>query len=321
MVKASILGTATVLSGEQRSTEVVGAEAMPQRAPEVLKRLTGIDTRYWVDAETKATDLATEALNAALSQAGLPASALKRIIFVSSTGGDWLVPANVNAIIEALELDDECDGFDLNNACTGFLTALDLAASYVATRDAAVGVVVVETLSRFCRPQNPRPYMVFGDAAMAAVVGPGAGQVLGSHFANAGSHRHNVHMHHPERLGELSYLEFNRSRHELLDLATDALGGSAQRVLDAAGLTLGDIEHVVPHQPNGAMLRAIASRLGLRADQLVPIVAEVGSVGAASVAVGLDRLIRARSPKPGERILMMTVGAGMSYGALRYEVG
>ena len=323
MFGVSILGTATVTSGRRRTTEEVGACAMPHREPEVLRRLTGIDTRYWIEGETSAVELGARAIRGALERAGQPVEFLRRVVFVSSTGGDWLMPANANWIIAELGLDGRCDGFDLNNACTGFLNGFEIAAQQLHAGGGPVAVVVVETLSRFCKAEKPRPYMVFGDAAVATVFGPARGDegVLATHFGNIGAHRLNVHLEHPERAGALTWIEFASDRHKLLDLAFQALGGSADKVLESAGLKLTDIEHVVPHQPNGAMLEAIIDRLGRRADQVTPIVADLGSIGAASLPGSLDRLYRTRPPKRGDRILLTAVGAGMSYGAVLHQVG
>ncbi len=322
MLTAGILGTATVLRGRLRGTAEVGAEAMPDRPAAVLRRLTGIETRYWLDAETTVAALACEALRGALDRARLAPEALERVILVTSTGGDTLVPASVNAVIAGLGLDGRADGFDLNNACTGFLSAFDVAARCVATGSGPIGIAVVETLTRFLSPAHPRPYMVFGDAAMAAVVGPAAsGGVHATHFGNVGAHRGAVVLGHPGWAGTLTCFEFESSRDELLDLARGALQKSADRVLAAAGLRLDEVEWVVLHQPNGSMLQALIRGLGIDPARVVPVVEAIGSVGAASVAVSLDRLLRERPVAPGDRILMMAVGAGMSYGAVLYEVG
>ncbi|MCB9548268.1 MAG: ketoacyl-ACP synthase III [Myxococcales bacterium] len=322
MIGLRILGTATLLDGPPRSTDEVAAAAMPDRSPAVVRRLTGIATRHWIAPEVGAVDLAVRALRAAAERGGVDVGALRRVIFVTSTGGDRLCPANVNDVIHALGLDGRADGFDLNNACTGFLNGVDLAARCLATgAPGPVGVVVVETPSRFLSPAEPRPYVVFGDAAVAAIVDGGPGTLLGSHFGNVGAHADAVVLEHPERVGGLTGLRFNAGRDVLFELALAALQQSADAVLGPAGLALADVEWVVPHQPNGYMLHNLLKGLGISAEKLVPVVESVGSVGAASVAVGLDRLLRERPIQDGDHILLLGVGAGMSYGALLLRVG
>jgi 3-oxoacyl-[acyl-carrier-protein] synthase III len=78
---------------------------------------------------------------------------------------------------------------------------------------------------------------------------------------------------------------------------------------------------VVLHQPNGQLLSVLIERLCIDPARTLNVVSEIGSVGAVSVPFGLDRLLRSRPVQPGERILMASVGAGTTYGAILYEVG
>jgi 3-oxoacyl-[acyl-carrier-protein] synthase III len=78
---------------------------------------------------------------------------------------------------------------------------------------------------------------------------------------------------------------------------------------------------VLPHQPNGVILDALIAALGVDADRVIPVAHEVGSVGSASIPMSLDRLLRTRDVHPGDRILMVGVGAGISFGAILYQVG
>ncbi|XXX71706.1 3-oxoacyl-[acyl-carrier-protein] synthase III C-terminal domain-containing protein [Sorangium sp. So ce134] len=322
MIAARILGTGSALPGRRRTTAEIVAEALPGRDPAEIALRTGIATRYWMEPGATAASLGAAALARALEAAGCAARDLKRLIFVSSTGGDALVPATANAVLEAMGLDDTCDAFDLNNACTGFLSAFDVAARSVATGLDKVAVVVAETFSPYLPPDRPRPYLIFGDAAAAVVLGParpGEG-VLATHLANSAALRDKVTMAHPGRTGARPFIDFAASYDELTESALAAVAASTRRVLDDAGLSLDEIEWFVPHQPNGRMLERILKALRVPADRAVPVVDEIGSVAAASVPVSLDRLLRTRAVRPGDRILMAAVGAGTAHGAALYRV-
>lgn len=322
MISARILGTGSALAGQPRTTRELAAAALPGRDPAEIERRIGIASRRWIDAGTTAASLGAAALDEALAAAGVAARDLARIVFVSSTGGDCLIPATANAVAEALGLDDTCDAFDLNNACTGFLSALDVAARSVATGLSPVAVVAAETFSRYLPLDKPRPYLVMGDAAAAVVVGParpGEG-VLATSLRNSASLRNRVVMEHPGRTGAPPFLAFHATYEELTDSALDALATSSARALSAAGLTLADVEWFLPHQPNGRMLERVLEAMGVPAERTVNVVDEIGSVGAASVPVSLDRLMRTRDVRPGDRILMAAVGAGTAHGATLYRV-
>ena len=322
MIPVRILGTSSLLPGRSIPTEELARASAPGRAAVEIERRTGIATRHFLDEKATSASVGAEVLRAALDDAGLAATALKRLIFVSSTGGDCLIPATANAVAAALGLAGSCDCFDLNNACMGFLTAFDLAARSLATGLGPVAVVVVEALSRHLSPERYRPYLVLADAAAAVIFGPGrAGEgVLASSLRNDGALRGSVTLAHAGSAGQRQLIEFSASNEDLTRSALECVRAATDEVLAASGLALDDVTWFLPHQPNGLMLARILEALGVPIERTVPVVREIGSVGAASIAVSLDRLRRTRSVVGGDRILMVGVGAGTASGAILFQV-
>ncbi|NVB42423.1 ketoacyl-ACP synthase III [Pseudenhygromyxa sp. WMMC2535] len=318
-----ILGSGSVLPGPAITTAEVCARAYPGRDPEELVERTGIQTRHWAEAGTSHASLAADALRLALQRAGLEASALTRLIQVNCTGGDTLLPATANAIGDRLDLHGSCDCIDLNNACTGFLTALDVAARSAATGLHPVGVVVSELWSRHLEPADPRSFVVFGDAAAAVIIGPGRGDegLRSSWLRNDGALRGSVTLAHSGLTGQREIVRFGVSNKKITQEATEAVLESAKTALRQADLSMDEIDWVLPHQPNGRMLDLLVRELGVEARKLVRVVHEIGSVGAASIPVSLDRLWRSGRLRGGERVLMVAVGSGISYGGMVYQVG
>jgi 3-oxoacyl-(acyl-carrier-protein) synthase III len=322
MIPVRLLGTGSVLAGRRVDTLELAARAMPKRNAEEIARRIGISTRYWVEPGTTAASLATEALRRALESSGCQAKDLRRIIFVSSNGGDTLSPANAHAVTAALGLDDTCDGFDLSNACTGFLSAFDLAARSVATGLGPVAVVAAETFSRHLSADVPRSYLVMADAAGAVVLGegrPGEG-ILASHLRSSSDVRGQVTVTHPTFTGKPSTIEFDATYDALADSAVNRMASSSRTVAAAAGVPIGEVEWFLPHQPNGRIMELLVERLEINPARTVPVVDEIGSVGAASIPVSLDRLFRRGGVKAGDRLLLTAVGAGTGYGALLHRV-
>lgn len=321
MIPVRILGTSRMLPGRAVSTEELARKL--GRDPVKVEARTGIRTRYWTEPGTRMADVGAETLRGALEAARMTPTDLRRILFVSSTGGDAIVPATANMIAGALGLTGSCDAFDINNACMGFLSAFDVAARSIATGLGPVGIVAVELISRSLDPSLHRPYLVFGDAAAAAVLGParpGEG-VLGVSLSNNGTLPADTFHGHPLLTGQLEKVQFLISRDDIFQIAMNALSSATHAVLKQVGLTLKDIQWVLPHQPNGVMLEAIADALGLDRARIVPMVQDVGSVASVSIPYSLDLLLRTRDVRPGDRILMVGVGAGVSQGALLYQVG
>ena len=318
----ALAGTGLYLP-ERRVPTAEVATAMPGRtAAEVLTR-TGIAYRHWADKDATIADQATRAVQRACADAGMQPTDLTRVILTCSTGFDQRMPATVNAVLDLLGTPDTCDGFDLNNACLGFLSGLDVAARSIATGYGPIAVVASEIGSAHISPTDPRPYVVFGDAAAAAILVPAnhrSGRVLGSCFGNRGQHRETVVQRHNQPGKPASTIEFLASNQAITDIALFGLEAGLRGVFAQTGLSWADIDWVVPHQPNGAMLALIATRFDIPAEKLLPVVQDVGNIGSASTAVGLTTLLTERNPLPGQRILLLGVGAGLAWGAVLLEI-
>ncbi len=318
-----ILGTASVLPGRAVETSEVVAMVGRRDAAGRYEQKTGILRRHWAEPGALMAPLATEAVRLALENAGLPATALRRIILARSCSGDLIFPATANRVASGLGLSGSCDCFDLNNACMGFLTAMDVAARSVATGLGPVAVVAAELTSRGIRTSDHRPFLVFGDAVSAAIFGAArAGEgIVASYFGNDGTLPNDVFAEEPSLTGQREYIQFAKSNEQILSIALRAISAGIAGVLDRGRVSMSDVEWVLPHQPNGAMVDLMAAHLGIDPERMVRVVQDIGSVASASIPVSLDRLLRTRPVRPGDRVLMAGVGGGVSYGAVLYRVG
>jgi 3-oxoacyl-[acyl-carrier-protein] synthase III len=322
LIPVRIAGTSSLAPGRAVSTTEIVAHLGGKRDPAEMEARTGIASRSFVDGDASSAKLGGRALSEALEAAKLRPEDLARIIFVSSVGGDVLIPAVANLVAAELGLAGSCDCFDLNNACMGFLTAFDIAARSIALGGGPVGIVVVEIGSRFISPDDPRPYLVVADAVAAAVLDRGRGEqgILGSFLRNDPTLGGDVQLIHPGVSRQRETIRFFSTNDTITRRAIEALSRSAEAALADAGLALSEIEWVLPHQPNGQLFAAIVGALGIDPDRVVPVVRELGSVGAASIPTSLDRLMRTRDVRVGDRVLMVGVGAGAGYGALVLRV-
>lgn len=316
MISARIAGTGTAVPRRLIDTEDLLREAMPARDPARMARKIGIRTRGWISGDESTASLAAAALRSALDEAGMPAGALRHIILVNATGGDVMIPATANHVQGLLPgADNVTDAFDLNNACTGFLTGLDLAARLVATGSGPVGLAACEVFSRGLTPEMPREYVVFGDAAAAAVVVPSTkGGLVSSFLRNTAALRHEVGTPRHGRHTIVASAEVVGAQ------AKTWIRHASEVVLQAADVTVPALRYVLPHQPNGPLYRELVEMLGAREDQVVPVVDGIGSVGAVSVPFSLHEA-RRRGLVGGDRLLLAAVGAGTGYGALIWEEG
>jgi 3-oxoacyl-[acyl-carrier-protein] synthase III len=322
MIPVRILGTASSLPGRAVSTAEVAARCVPPRDAARLEASTGISERHWVDPETLSADVGVEVLRLAIADAGVEAASIERLIFVSSAGGDWFLPATATSIIGALGLNGRCEGFDLSNACVGFLSAFDLGARSIATGTGNVAVVVVELARLAITPTDHRIYGLIGDATAALVLGPARADegIRAVILANDAADGPTVGIPNPHRTGKFEVGTFSKTAQQMASMAVDALVRAVRTVLSRAELSLDEVEHIVLHQPNGPYLMAFIAALGIDPQRIIPIVQRTGSIGAASVAMGLDLLWHSGKVRPGDRILLASVGSPVVSGAVLYQV-
>lgn len=313
-ISASVLGTGSALPLRVVTSDELAASMSAERSSSWIVEKTGIHARRWSEPGTTHAMLASEAVASALRDAGLPPSKLSRLILASSDGGDRRGPGTANDVLRELGVHDSCGALDLNNGCTGFVTALDLGARLVATGAGYVGVVAVERLSAHLSPDDPRTYVLFGDAAGAAILGPTSGNsgVLAAAFANDGRNVDALALGH----GADARMRFGESAEGIARLALRDVRTTVDAVLAASGVPMAKVDYVVLHQPNGRMLELMLQKLGVERERTEWIVDEFGSLGSASVAVAFDRLWHTRRPREGQLVLVCAVGIGSSRGAL-----
>jgi 3-oxoacyl-[acyl-carrier-protein] synthase-3 len=89
----------------------------------------------------------------------------------------------------------------------------------------------------------------------------------------------------------------------------------ARETVAAAGMTLDDIDWLIPHQANVRILEATVKRLGLPRERLVMTVDHHANTSAASIPLALDEYLRAGRIKAGQKLLLEAVGGGFTWGA------
>lgn len=320
MLPVRIASADWVLPGEAISTERIASRLSPPRDPQQLKKRSGVHARHHADEDQTCAGLGAQALRAALEGAQLKANDLERLIFVCSHGGDQRIPANANLVLTELGVEGSCDAFDMNNACMGFLSALDVGARSIATGMGPVGIVVSELLSRHISPEDPRPYSVLADGVAAIVLDRAQGDegLLGVRLRNHGPAGGSVRLAGPSE-AERATIRFADSNKAMTALALEAVKKSAAAALAQAELSLSQIDWVLPHQPNGVLYDRMLQALRVPSQKTLPIAESIGSVGAASIPISLAKLLKSGALKPGQRVLLIGVGAGLSYGAIIYQ--
>ena len=285
---------------------------------------TGIhERRIAADDETPST-MGIEAARQALCKAGIVPADIDLIITANSSP-ERVFPATASLIQRGLGA-RPVGAFDINAACSGFVYGLFTAQQFVSAgiyRN--VLVVGTEVYSRVLDWQDRTTCVLFGDGAGAAVVqaSPEPGGILSCVLGNESAGAESVYMFGvaksplDERANEHHYLVMNGG--QVFKYAVRAMIDSAHQALDQAGLTMQDIDLVIPHQANLRLIHSAAEALGVPEEKVFINVDRYGNTAAASIPIALCEAIESGCLHKDDRVVLMGVGAGISWASMVLE--
>jgi 3-oxoacyl-[acyl-carrier-protein] synthase-3 len=312
--RAVIAGSGSALP-QRRVSNAELAQTVDTSDEWIVER-TGIRFRHIAgEGETTAT-LATDAARRALEAAGIDAKAVGLLVLATSTP-DQTFPSSATRVQTALGIDD-CVAFDVQAVCSGFLYALSVAESMIRGGTADIALVIgSETFSRILDWEDRGTCVLFGDGAGAVVLKAEDRDdrgVLSVRLHADGRHNQLLYVDGgPSTTGTVGKLRMKGKevfRHAVVNLAT-----VLAEALAAAGLTIEDVDWVVPHQANRRILDATARKLGLPEERVVITVDQHANTSAASVPLAFDTAVRDGRIKRGDLIVFEAMGGGFTWGA------
>ena len=296
--------------------------------PGWIERRTGIKERRYAAPDEALTDLAVKAGEMALARIGFARTRIALVVLATSTP-DHLLPPSAPLVAHRLGL-TAAGAIDMAGACGGFLYALTFADSFARTHRAPVLVIAANILSRRTNPDDRSSVVLFADAAGAAVVAPDdrpQSGVAGLHLTSDGSAYDLIKI--PAGGSRRPFDSATPVSETLMHIsdgravfakATEMMALSSRKALAAAGMSIADVTHWVPHQANARIIAATALKLGLDAGKALSSVALYANSSAATIPLTLSLALEANVFKPDDVILMCAAGAGLTGGALVYRL-
>lgn len=284
---------------------------------------TGIRERHLAKEETTA-GMSAEAARRAMENAGVTAEEIDLII-VGTVTADHVTPScacEVQAQIGA----KNAVVFDINAACAGFMFALNIANAYLQTGVYKTALILgAETLSRIMDWNDRSTCVLFGDGAGAAVVraeeaagllafDQGSDGIKGGVLACRGRSNNNPLVQTTE---ELSYVHMDGQ--EVYKFAVTAVPHSLFKTIQAAGLTVEEIDYFALHQANIRILQSVAKRLKVPEEKFPISLDHCGNISAASVPILLDEMNRKKMLQPGMKIALSGFGGGLTWASAVIE--
>lgn len=246
------------------------------------------------------------------------------LIVVGTTTPDNATPQVSNLVQAKLGLNaKEIMCLDINSACTGFIYALEVARSVLLTKKSFKKALIIgaETLSKIVDFTDRNTCVLFGDGAACALIEKGGdGEIFEGFLSSEGDIDGKLKATNPEVISIERNERTERTNVKMLGtevfkFACKAIEKSVRKVLELNNMTIDDIDLIIPHQANIRIIEKAADLLKLDMSRFYVNLDKYGNTSAASIPLALYDATHDGSAKPGDKVLVVGFGGGLSYGA------
>lgn len=298
-------------------------EKMVETSDEWITTRTGIKERRIASNDIAASDLSTDAAIEAINMSGIKPEDIDLIIVCTVTP-DMMFPITA-AIVQKNIGAANAAGFDLSAGCTGFIYGVTVASQFIKSGFYKnILVVGCDILSRITNFKDRNTCVLFGDGAGAAVVSrteeegiidefikadglgaeylkmPAGGSRMPASSGTVENGLHFTHMNGPE----------------VFKFAVKAMPDAINHVLNGSGLTVKDIDYLIPHQANIRIIESAIKRIDFPMDRVGISIDKYGNMSSASIPITLYEAYKNGNVKKNDRVVMVGFGAGLTYGSL-----
>ncbi len=279
--------------------------------------------------------MGVQAAQRAIEDAGVNPKDLD-LVLVSTCSPDFFYPS-MACLIQKKTGAVNAAAIDVNSACTGFITAMDIAQKYLETDHyKKILIVATEKLSSQLDYTDRSMCILFGDAAGAAVVEK-SDKPFHSMLGAAGDEFEALYCkihynsncpfydkeadHYNGIFDTFSKQNFLQSDgHAVYKFAVNAMDKAVRKVAEQRGIDLQDIDLVIPHQANLRIIKKATELLGISQEKVYTNIQNMGNVSSACIPVCLDELSKQGRLKEGMTVCFVGFGAGLTYGACIFDI-
>ena len=319
IINSQLIGTGACLPDFVLTNAML--EHMVDTNDEWIVQRTGVRERR-IAKNMHTWELALGAAQDALADAKIDAGELD-LILVSTCTPDTNTP-NTAAILQDKLGAGAIGAFDINNACTGFVSATDIADCYIKSGKArTVLVVSAETLSRIVDYTDRKTCPIFGDGAAAVLLEPdeeGYGvidHILHSDgtgaphlYMKAGGSRYPA----SEETIRNNWHTITQDGQAVFKAAVSNMADVSVEMMERYNLTSDDIRYLVPHQANLRIIDATANRMGLTRNKCMINIDRYGNTTAATIPLCLYDY--EKELKRGDKLILASFGGGYTWGSV-----
>ncbi|MBQ7524265.1 MAG: ketoacyl-ACP synthase III [Alphaproteobacteria bacterium] len=278
---------------------------------------TGIESRHVSSDQELTSTLAINTTQQLIKQADIDPRNIDAII-VSTTTGDTRFPScacKVQGTIGA----SKAFAFDVNAACAGFIYALAVADSMMKSMKLRkVLLISSETITKFVDWTDRSTCVLFGDGAGAMLLEQTAdddkGIIATKLYANGEEEKYNsILAHNGEQNGNRGYITM--AGRSVFKYAIDYMAMSMKEILTENGMTMGDVDWIIPHQANRRIIESMCKMRDFPLEKVIITTQGHANTSSASIPLALRDALDKGTVKRGDTLLLTALGAGLTWGS------
>lgn len=295
-----------------------------ESSDEWIQQRTGIESRRFAGDSEQLLDMAVWAAEDALANAKLSIEDIDTVIIATITF-PFQAPSAATALLQRMG-NPTAAAFDINAACAGFCYAVSMAHDFVkAGTSKKVLVIGAEKISDFTDPRDRATAFIFADGAGAVVIGEADEAGIGPVVWGSDADSRDAILMTPSWIdvrdaetqltkADIKWPNISQEGQKVFRWAVFSMSKAALKALDAAGLTVDDIDAFIPHQANVRIIETMAKEMKLPERVIIADdIRKNGNTSAASIPLAMDALLEEHPELHGKLALIIGYGAGLVY--------
>jgi 3-oxoacyl-[acyl-carrier-protein] synthase-3 len=301
-------------------------EKLMDTSDEWIRQRSGISTRHHADPGTGASDLAYEATLKAIESAGIDKTEIDFIV-AATLSPDHYFPG-IGVIVQSKLGIKTIGALDVRNQCSGFIYALSAADQYIRSgmyKKILLVAAEVQSSNLEFTDERRDVAVLFGDGGGAVILEPTEDEdkgILSTHLFSDGDHVQDLWMEAPsskdkptfshEMIDSKRYCPRMNGRHVFVN-AVERMPEAVWAGLKHNGLSIEDVDHLLPHQANDRISLMVANKLGIPVEKVIRNIDRFGNTTAASIPIALDESLREGRIKDGDLVVLTAFGSGFTW--------
>ena len=284
---------------------------------------TGIEERRIADKKESTGDMAVKAVSK-LKDKGAVIEDADAVIVATSTKS-YTFPSTAGLVQKAFNIKNSCLAFDISAACSGYIYALNTAASLIESGECKkVLIVAAEKCSDILNWEDRTTAILFGDGVSSVLLEASSDDSKGIITTDIGSEPNDeilivkgggsVNPITEENV-EDNTNTISMAGTEVFKKAVKTFDETINKTVKNANLDLKDLSLIITHQANTRIMNAVAKTLGLNDDKFYINIQKYGNTSAASVGIAFTEAFESKAIKEGDYVLLTAFGAGLTWGS------